>query len=163
MEAAGTVGWLIERERVVCADLEAVLHAEREALETFSSDAVSRCVRRKAALQGELVRLVERRREAVRTLAGELGVAADDGRIVPLLEQLPNRVAAELREAIGGLRQTLLRTRRLQRVNGVLIDESLKLVGELVRVYRQLLPGTRYDGRAVVKPGLTPMGVDERV
>ncbi len=162
MGAAGTVGRLIERERAVCTDLETVLLAERQALEEFSSEAVSQCVRKKLALQGELERLVECRRQAVRTLAGELGVNADDGRIVPLLPQLPPPVAAQLREAMSALRKRLIRTRRLQRVNGAVIDESLRLVGEVIQAYSRFLPGTRYDGRAVVKPGVTPDSVDQR-
>jgi len=162
MGAAGTVGRLIEQERAVCADLEAVLLAEREALESFSSEAVSRCVREKSVLQGELARLVESRRQAVRMLAGELGMNTDDGRIVPLLQRLPQPVATELREAVGALRKGLIRTRRIQRVNGALIDESLRLVGEVIQAYSQFLPGTRYDRRAMVKPGPTPDGIDQR-
>ena len=162
MGAAGTVGRLIEQERAVCADLEAVLLAEREALESFSSEAVSRCVREKSILQGELARLVESRRQAVRMLAGELGMNTDDGRIVPLLQRLPQPVATELREAVGALRKGLIRTRRIQRVNGALIDESLRLVGEVIQAYSQFLPGTRYDRRAMVKPGPTPDGIDQR-
>lgn len=162
MGAAGTVGRLIDEERAVCANLEAVLVAEREALESFSSEAVSQCVGQKLALQEELQRLVERRRQAVRTLAGELGMESEDGRVVPLLPRLPARVAAQLRDGLGALRQRLIRTRRLQRVNGAIIDESLRLVGDVIQAYSQFLPGTRYDGRAVVKPGLPHDGIDQR-
>jgi flagellar biosynthesis/type III secretory pathway chaperone len=153
---------LIDHERGVCADLEAVLQAEREALTAFSAGAVAGCVRRKDALQSELALLVQERRRAVRALAGELGVEADDGRVVPLLPHLPEPVARRLREAVTRLRQSLVRTRRLQRVNGALIDASLRLVGDLVQVYRQLLPGTQYDGRAVIRPGPARETLDQR-
>lgn len=162
MGSAGTVGRLIDEEREVCADLEAVLLAEREALESFSSEAVARCVREKFALQGKLARLVECRRQAVRMLAGELGIDTDDGRIVPLLQRLPLPVATRLREAVGALRKGLIRTRRIQRVNGALVDESLRLVGEVIQAYSQFLPGTRYDRRAMVKAGPAPDGIDQR-
>ena len=162
MEAARMVVELIDHERGVCADLEAVLHAERQALTAFSADAVAGCVRRKDALQSELALLVKERRRAVRALAGELGVEADDGRVVRLLPLLPEPIARRLREAVARLRQSLVRTRRLQRVNGALIDASLRLVGDLVQVYRQFLPGTQYDGRAVIRPGPARETVDQR-
>lgn len=162
MEAAGTVRDLIERECVVCGELADVLHAERDALTSFSVNAVSDCVRRKGVLHAQLVSLVQRRRDAVRELGRELGVEADDGRVTPLLPHMPAGLASELRGAVAGLRGTLMRTRHLQRVNGALIDASLRAVGELVGVYRRFLPGTRYDGRATVTPGLTPDALDQR-
>jgi flagellar biosynthesis/type III secretory pathway chaperone len=162
MGAAGVVRKLIERERGVCADLEAVLQAEREALTDFSSDGVAQCVRRKNSLQRELTSLIERRREAVRALGREIGIAAEDGRVVPLLGHLPAPTAAGLQSEIAALRETLVRTRRLQRINGALIDASLELVGELVEVYRQFLPGVHYDARATVRPGAAPDAIDQR-
>jgi len=163
MEAARVVVDLIDQERGVCADLESVLQAEREALTTFSADAVAGCVRRKDVLQGELALLVQGRRHAVSALAKELGVDAADGRVVPLLPYIPEPMARRLREAVARLRQSLVRTRRLQRVNGALINASLRLVGDLVQVYRQFVPGTQYDDRAAIRPGPTPDMLDQRV
>jgi hypothetical protein len=139
-----------------------VLHAAREALESFSPGDVAQCVRRKGALQGELSQLVERRRNAVRILATTLGIEPSGGGVVPLLPHVPAPQASRLRDALGALRTTLLRIRRLQRVNGALIDASLRLIGEVVHAYRQLLPGTRYDERAAINPGPTPDAVDQR-
>jgi flagellar biosynthesis/type III secretory pathway chaperone len=163
MEMAGTVRALLEREREVCVALAGVLEAERSALTSFSAAAVQRCIREKDTLHGELVALVHRRRAAVRALAGELGVAAGDGRVLPLLGHLPTAVADGLRGALGALREHLLRLRRLQRVNGALIDASAKIVGDLFRVYRQMLPGARYDRQAIVAPGPAPDAIDQRV
>ena len=83
MEAARMVVELIDHERGVCADLEAVLHAERQALTAFSADAVAGCVRRKDALQSELRPrgIFERSEGAVRTAEGlspRRGVLAGD-------------------------------------------------------------------------------------
>lgn len=163
MEVAGTVRALIQQECAVCGELADVLQAERDALTSFSADAVTECARRKGALHAELVGLVQRRKEAVRELGRELGVAADDGRVSRLLPHMPAASASELRGAVAGLRGTLIRTRHLQRVNGALIDASLRRVGELVSVYRRFLPGTHYDGRATVTPGPTPDAVNQRV
>ena len=81
----------------------------------------------------------------MRALGCEIDVDADDGRLAPLLSHLPPTVAPELRAALKGLREVLVRTRRVQRVNGALIDASLKLVGDLVQVHRHFLPGTSYE------------------
>jgi flagellar biosynthesis/type III secretory pathway chaperone len=162
MEAAVVVKDLIERERVVCAELAQVLHAERDALTRFSADDVTECVRRKDGLHARLSALARERRRAVDDLAHVLGLRGD-GRVASLLPGLSSAMAAEIRHAVAGLRQILLETRRLQRVNGVLADASLRMVGELLRAYRQLLPGTRYDGRAMVTPGPGPDALDQRV
>jgi flagellar biosynthesis/type III secretory pathway chaperone len=163
MEAAVVVKDLIEQERVVCAELAQVLHAERDALTRFSADGVTECVRRKDGLHARLSALARERRRAVDDLARVLGLRGGDGRVASLLPGLPSAMAAEIRHAVAGLRQVLLETRRLQRVNGVLADASLRMVGELLRAYRQLLPGTRYDGRAMVTPGPSPDALDQRV
>ncbi len=163
MEAAVVVKDLIERERAVCAELAQVLHAERDALTRFSADGVTACVRRKDGLHTQLVALARERRRAVEDLGRALGLHNGDGRVASLLPGLPSATAVEIRRAVAGLRQMLLETRRLQRVNGVLADASLRMVGELLRAYRQLLPGTRYDGRALVTPGPTPDALDQRV
>ena len=127
-----------------------------------SADGVTECVRRKDGLHARLSALARERRRAVDDLARTLGLRGD-GRVASLLPGLPSAMAAELRRAVAGLRQILLETRRLQRVNGVLADASLRMVGELLRAYRQLLPGTRYDGRAMVTPGPSPDALDQRV
>jgi flagellar biosynthesis/type III secretory pathway chaperone len=166
MEAAVVVKDLIERERAVCAELARVLHVERDALTRFSAAAMTECVRRKEALQAELTVLARARRRAVRDLAATVEAAEavpDDGRVTALLAHLPADVATELRTAVAGLRQGLLETRRLQRVNGALADASLRMVGDLLGAYRRLLPGTRYDRRATVTPGPTPDALDQRV
>jgi flagellar biosynthesis/type III secretory pathway chaperone len=163
MEAAVVVKELIERERAVCAELAEVLHAERDALTRFSADGVTACVRRKDGLQAQLSALARERRRAVEALGRTLGLDGGHGRVASLLPGLPAAMAGELRRAVAGLRQILLEARRLQRVNGVLADASLRMVGELLRAYRQLLPGTRYDGRAMVTPGPTPDALDQRV
>ena len=163
MEAAAAVKNLIERERTVCTELAEVLHAERDALTRFSADDVTECVRRKDGLHAQLSALASERRRAVEHLGRALGVGGGDGRVTSLLPGLPPVTAAELRHAVAGLRRILLETRRLQRVNGVLADASLRMVGELLRAYRQLLPGTRYDGRAMVTPGPAPDALDQRV
>lgn len=163
MEAAAAVKDLIERERAVCAELAQVLRAERDALTQFSADGVTECVRRKDELQAQLSALARERRRAVEDLSRALGVGNADGRVTSLLPDLPSASAAEIRRSVAGLRQMLLETRRLQRVNGVLADASLHMVGDLLRAYRQLLPGTRYDGRAMVTPGPTPDALDQRV
>jgi flagellar biosynthesis/type III secretory pathway chaperone len=163
METVETVRALLEREREVCTALAGVLEAEREALTSFSVAALARCVRDKDALHGEFVALVHRRRATVRLLAGELGLERDDGRVLPLLPHLPETVAARLRDTMSALRTSLLATRRLQRVNGALIDASLARVGDLLRVCRQALPGARYDRQATVTPGPAPDAIDQRV
>ncbi len=162
MGTAETVRALLEREREVCTALASVLQAEREALTSFSAAALTRCVRDKDTLHGELVALVHRRRATVRQLACELGLDRDDGRVLPLLAHLPPGVVTTLREAIAALRESLLTTRRLQRVNGTLIDASLTRVGDLLRLCRRALPGTRYDSRATVTPGPAPDAIDQR-
>ena len=163
MEAAAVVKNLIERERAVCAELAHVLHAERNALTSFSADGVTECIRRKDGLHAQLSALARERRRAVQDLGRALGLGSGDGRVTSLLPGLPAVTAVEIRHAVAGLRQILLETRRLQRVNGVLADASLRMVGELLRAYRQLLPGTRYDGRATVTPGPTPDALDQHV
>jgi flagellar biosynthesis/type III secretory pathway chaperone len=162
MEAVGTVRTILEEEEALCADLAHVLRGERDALTSFSPDGVTACARQKDNLHAKLSGLVARRREVVRALGRELGVTAEDGRLGPLLPHLPTETAAGLREAVARLRENLLQARRLQRVNGALIDATLRMVGDLVRVYREFLPGTRYDDRAMVRPGPTRDAVDQR-
>ena len=162
MEQAETIRSLIEREREVCTALAGVLQAERDALTSFAPETLMHCVRNKDLLHGELLALVQRRRSTVRELARDLGVEADDGRVHGLLVHLPQAARMRLREALIGLRESLLTARRLQRVNGALIDASLKRVGDILRVCRTSLPGTRYDRRAALTPGPAPDAVDQR-
>jgi len=156
MGGGTAVAELLDRELALANELEAVLRQERDAVTSFASADLERCVRYKGTIHKQLVALVEQRRQAVSRLGEEVGVDAHEGRLSALFGSLRPEMAGSLRERLALVREALMRTRRMQRVNGAIIDASLRFVGAVVDACRQLHPATRYDERAAVRLGQDP-------
>ena len=135
-------------ETRLCGEIAGVLRDEQRAVVDLRPQAIFACLERREVLQGELARLVERRRALV------VGVAAERGTTVPsataLLPLLPAAPQARLRSRLRALRSALLEARGLERQNSLLAGASLESVGDLLRTLRALVPGARYDAEAQV-------------